>query len=199
MDQHQPGSFVPERVLTDDGKINMAPPELILQAKDLDNFFNKELAAKSTFKLITKRDVTTHNSWTHNIEEFASGERSTNYLYMHSQDAIELDLASKDLAKVSTPTGSIILPVRYTDDLQRKTIAIPHGWGHQSTAMTTAKKTSGVNVNILAADGIDNVETVSGMSQLTGFGVTIEKHEGSMAKHSWSGLPEDQLIASTLV
>ena len=65
--------------------------------------------------------------------------------------------------------------------------------------MTTAKKTSGVNVNILAADGIDNVETVSGMSQLTGFGVTIEKHEGSMAEHSWSGLPEDQLIASTLV
>jgi formate dehydrogenase len=198
MDKHQPGSFVPDRILTDDGKINMAPTELIQQTKSLEEFFNKELAAKSTFKLITKRDVTTHNSWTHNIEEFASGERSTNYLYMHSQDAQQLGLAAKDLAKVSTSTGSIILPVKYTDDLQRKTVAVPHGWGHQSTAMTTAKKTSGVNVNILAPDGIDHIETVSGMSQLTGFGVTIEKYDGTLTEHSWSGLPEDQLITATL-
>ena len=45
---------------------------------------------------------------------------------MHSQDAQEMGLAVKDLAKVSTATGSIILPVKYLDDLQRKTVAVPH-------------------------------------------------------------------------
>jgi len=198
MEGHQPGSFVPDRVLTDDGKIQMAPPELIQQAESLDDFFASELEAKGRFKLITKRDVTTHNSWTHNIEDFASGERITNYLYMHSDDAQEMGLSTKDLAKVSTTTGSIILPVKYLDDLQRKTVAVPHGWGHQSTAMVTAKKTSGVNVNILAADGIEHIEKVSGMSQLTGFEVAIEKYDGSIVEHSWSGLPQDQLITATL-
>jgi len=177
-------------------QIQMAPPELLQQTESLEDFFSKELEARSRFKLITKRDVTTHNSWTHNIEDFASGERISNYLYMHSDDAEEMGLSAKDLAKVSTATGSIILPVKYLDDLQRRTIAVPHGWGHQSSAMTTAKKTSGVNVNILAPDGIDHIEKVSGMSQLTGFDVDIEKYEGAIAQHSWSGLAKDQLITT---
>ena len=117
MQEHQPGSFVPDRVLTDDGKIQMAPEELLTQSKHLEEFFTSELKAKSKYKLITKRDVTTHNSWTHNIEDFASGERITNYLYMHSDDAQEMGLSAKDLAKVSTTTGSIILPVKYLDCL----------------------------------------------------------------------------------
>ncbi len=196
MNEHQPGSLVPDRILTDDGKIQMAPPELLQQTESLEDFFSKELEARSRFKLITKRDVTTHNSWTHNIEDFASGERISNYLYMHSDDAEEMGLSAKDLAKVSTATGSIILPVKYLDDLQRRTIAVPHGWGHQSSAMTTAKKTSGVNVNILAPDGIDHIEKVSGMSQLTGFDVDIERYEGAIAQHSWSGLAKDQLITT---
>ena len=194
LDNHKPGSFVPERVLTDDKKIHLAPADLLEQTKDLTAFFAEELKKKDQFKLITKRDVTTHNSWTHNIEEFTKGDRYTNYIYMHEEDGAELDLNFKDLVKVSTATGSIVLPVKFNNLLQRKTVAVPHGWGHQSTAMTTAKKTTGVNVNILAPDGIDNVEKISGMSQLTGFVVQLEKHQGPLAEHSWSGLEEDQLI-----
>ncbi len=194
MDRHEPGSFVPHRVLTGDKKIHLAPSDLMEQAKNLSFFFEQEISKKNEFKLITKRDVTTHNSWTHNIEEFTKGDRYTNYIYMHGEDAEELNLSSKDLVKVSTTTGSIILPVAINNHLQRKTVAVPHGWGHQSTAMTTAKKTTGVNVNILAPDGIDNVGKISGMSQLTGFVVNLEKYDGQLAEHSWSGLEEDQLI-----
>ena len=198
LNKHQVGSFIPNRVLTEDKKVQLAPADLIEQTKELDNFFAKELNKKDSFKLITKRDVTTHNSWTHNIEEFTKGDRYTNYLYMHSDDAAELGLGFKDLAKVSTATGSIILPVKLNDLLQRKTIAVPHGWGHQSTAMTNARKTTGVNVNILAPDGIDHVEKISGMSQLTGFEVAIEKYHGELATHSWSGLEADQLVVSPI-
>ena len=60
--------------------------------------------------------------------------------------------------------------------------------------MKVASRTTGVNVNILAADGIENIEPVSGMSQLTGLDVTIEKYDEELAPLSWSGLVEDQLV-----
>lgn len=193
LDEHQPGSFVPDRLLTEDQKIHMAPPELLKQANGLTAFFEEELGKKNQFKLITKRDVTTHNSWTHNIEEFTEGSKSTNYAYMHEDDIREQGFSPKQLVKVSTKTGSIVLPIRINNDLSPKTIAVPHGWGHQSTGMQIARRTTGVNVNILAADGIDHIEPVSGMSHLTGLDVTIDAFEGDLAPHSWSGLVEDKL------
>ncbi len=194
LDDHQPGSFVPDRVLTSDQKIHMAPPELLRQTERLDAFFKEEMAKKNQFKLITKRDVTTHNSWTHNIDEFTEGSRSTNYAYMHEDDIRDLGLTASQLIKVSTKTGSIVLPIRMNNDLTPRTIAVPHGWGHQSTGMKVARQTTGVNVNILAADGIQNIEPVSGMSHLTGLDVTIDVYEDQLAPHSWSGLVEDELI-----
>jgi len=194
LDEHQPGSFVPDRVMTNDQKIDMAPPELLKQTEGLAAFFEKEMSKKNLFKLITKRDVTTHNSWTHNIEEFTEGSKSSNYAYMHQDDITELGMTPQQLVKVSTKTGSIVLPVRVNNDLSLKTVAVPHGWGHQSTGMKVASRTTGVNVNILAADGIENIEPVSGMSQLTGLDVTIEKYDEELAPLSWSGLVEDQLV-----
>ena len=70
------------------------------------------------------------------------------------------------------------------------TVALPHGWGHQSTHMNVANKTKGVNVNILVADGPDQLEKVSGMVKLTGILVEIKPAEGLQA-NSWSGLEQD--------
>tara|TARA_B100000497_G_C7683093_1_gene413484 strand:- start:336 stop:2579 length:2244 start_codon:yes stop_codon:yes gene_type:complete len=193
LDSHEAGTFVPDRVLTDDKKIALAPHDLLEEAQNLDLFFQEELEAIQEYRLITKRDVTTHNSWTHNIDEFTKGDRYTNYLYLNPSDAEDLSLSFKDLAKVSTDIGSIVLPVKITNDLNKKTVAIPHGWGHQSTSMKIAKNTSGVNVNILASDGIDSLERISGMSHLTGIKVKIERFQGDFAPNSWSGLKEEQL------
>ena len=190
---HSPGSFVPDRVLTGDQRIALAPNEFISESRNLDIFFEEELKSIDEFRLITKRDVTTHNSWTHNIEDFTKGDRYTNYLYMHSKDAQELNLNFKDLVKVSTETGSIVLPVKINNDLRERTVAVPHGWGHQSTGMKIARKTSGVNVNILAADGYDSLEKISGMSHLTGIKVKLEKYVGELSPLSWSGLMSDDL------
>ena len=113
---------------------------------------------------------------------------------MHEDDIRDLGLTASQLIKVSTKTGSIVLPIRMNNDLTPRTIAVPHGWGHQSTGMKVARQTTGVNVNILAADGIQNIEPVSGMSHLTGLDVTIDVYEDQLAPHSWSGLVEDELI-----
>ena len=79
------------------------------------------------------------------------------------------------------------LPVRISEDLGPKTVALPHGWGHQHSGLGVAKKTRGVNVNILAADGPENLDRISGMAVLTGIFVDIKHAEEPQVVESWSG------------
>jgi len=100
-------------------------------------------------------------------------------------------LSDGDMVDVSTRTATVRLPLRLDDDLGLKTVALPHGWGHQASGLSVAGKTKGVNVNVLAADGPENIEKVSGMVHLTGFNVEVKKSTGPQQHNSWSGLEED--------
>ena len=56
------------------------------------------------------------------------------------------------------------------------TVALPHGWGHQSASgLSIASKTEGVNANMLAADGPDTIEPYSGMAQFNGITVQLRQ------------------------
>ena len=186
--QHDPGSFLGKRIIHDDRKVHLAPEELVKQAEKLEADFQLELETKDKLKLITKRAVTTHNSWTHNIEEFVSGERSTNHLYMHPGDAERVGVHEGGLADVSTETATVRVPVKFLSELMPGTVALPHGWGHQDSKMSVASKTTGVNVNLLAADGPDKLEKVSGMAHLTGFLVEVKRAAGELNPNHWSGI-----------
>jgi len=188
---HTAHDFLDQRMVTDDKLINLAPAKFMEQVKKLEEDFMTEIESKNQFKLITRRAVTTHNSWTHNYEEFVQGSRHTNYLYMNSRDAKDLHLSDGDMVDVSTKTATVRLPLRLDDDLGMKTVALPHGWGHQASGLSVAGKTKGVNVNVLAADGPENIEKVSGMVHLTGFNVEVKKSTGPQQHNSWSGLEED--------
>jgi len=183
------GDFLGERVLTDDGLVQLAPPELIAQARALDAVFETECRQQGRLKLITKRHVKTHNSWTHNHESFVSGRLHGNHLYMHPDDAAARDLRDGDVADVASKTATVRLPVRLESDLLPGTVALPHGWGHQHAAgLSVASKTSGVNVNLLAADGPDALEPFSGMAQLTGILVEVTRAPDLQDVSSWSGI-----------
>jgi len=187
---HTGNDFIKERVYTEDNKINLAPAPLMNHAKRLQKDFETELKELNKFKLITKRAVTTHNSWTHNHDRMVKGGDYTNYLYMHSLDMNDIGLKEFEFADVSSKTATVRLPVKPLDDLMRKTVALPHGWGHQhAKGLSIASKTKGVNVNILAADGVDNIDSISGMSKLTGINVEIKPALEPQAP-TWSGLPE---------
>jgi hypothetical protein len=54
--------------------------------------------------------------------------------------------------------------------------------------MGVANKTTGVNVNLLAADGPDKLEKVSGMAHLTGFVVDVKPAAGALDPNHWSGI-----------
>ncbi len=107
---------------------------------------------------------------------------------MSPADALDLGLCDGDQVDVKSDTAAVRLPMQICDDLGPKTVALPHGWGHQHSGLKVARRTKGVNVNILAASGPSNIDRVSGMALLTGILVTITKADGDQAEHSWSGL-----------
>ncbi len=189
---HVERSFLGQRVITDDGKVHLAPRILVDQAAKLEGDFESELANAHRLKLISKRAITTHNSWTHNFDEFVRGDNTTNYLYVHPDDAARLSLANGDVVDVTSRTGTVRLPMRLLADLMPGSVALPHGWGHQAArGLSVANKTTGVNVNILAADGPDELERVTGMAHLTGIPVDVRKASGPIDPTSWSGLSAD--------
>jgi anaerobic selenocysteine-containing dehydrogenase len=189
-EDHQETAFLGKRVLTDDGKVNLSPDILVKRAQGcLPDDFEREKRNRKRLKLITKRAITTHNSWTHNYGPFVEGDHSTNYLYMHPADAKERGIEDGAVADVTTDTGAVRVPVRYLKDLMPGTVALPHGWGHQhAKGLSVASRTSGVNVNILAADGPTRIEPVSGMAHLTGFVVDVEPARGPRDAGDWSGM-----------
>ncbi len=191
-DDHEERSFLGSRVLTDDGKVHLAPPALLEAASGkLEADFTQERENRRRLKLITKRAITTHNSWTHNLPEFVDKDRATNYLYVHPDDAREAGLAEGQAADVTSDTATVRVPVRFSKDLMPGTVALPHGWGHQHAAgLSVASKTQGVNVNLLAADGPDRIEKLSGMAHLTGIVVDVRPAAGPRDPTSWSGVSE---------
>lgn len=187
---HEPGDFLGQRVLTEDGRVHLAPDELVRSAEErLGRHFEAELAQVGELKLITRRSVHTHNSWTHNHPKMVGGKRNTNYLYIHPDDAAARGLAEGDLADVASPTATVRVPVSLLADLMPGTVALPHGWGHQhAKGLSIASRTTGVNVNLLAADGPEALDPVSGMSHLTGFTVQVTRSAGPLQPASWSGM-----------
>ena len=186
--EHVPGDFLGNRVVTDDRLVDLAPASLLSQAAKLEGDFERERARPDQVKLITRRAVGTHNSWTHNVERFAAP--GTNHLYVHPDDALRLGLRDGDLADVSTDVATLRLPVKFLADLMPGTVALPHGWGHQhATGLSVASRTSGVNVNLLAADGPGRIERVSGMAHLTGIPVRVRPAAGPRDPGNWSGVP----------
>lgn len=181
--------FLGKRVYTDSKKVELAPQDLVEAAAKLEQQFSEELEQQSGLRLITKRAVTTHNSWTHNFDEFVRGERSTNYLYMHPKDAEHAGVSEGDFVDVTSKTATVRVSVKMLEDLMEGTVALPHGWGHQrAKGLSVASQTQGVNANILAADGPENIDRLSGMAHLTGIPVTVVPAQGPQNPGDWSGL-----------
>lgn len=167
--------YLGKRVVTADGKVHLAPDDLVALARErLPPLYADERGRAGRLKLISRRERFTHNSWAHNDPAFIKGKRSTNYLYLHPEDARDRGIADGQMVRVTSDTGSVELPASLTDDMMPGAVALPHGWGHRGAdGLRVASTTTGANVNVLAADGPDAIEPISGMAQLTGILVEV--------------------------
>jgi len=175
LEPNRPGDFLgSDRVLTPDGRVQLAPAEFVRAAEGLEADFERELAQRDRLKLIGKRERGSLNSWLRNAPGYA--KEPSNFLYLHPEDAARAGLAEGDRAEIASAFGSVVAPVRISDALMPRTVALPHGWGHSGArGLSLAREHAGVNSNLLAGDGVRNTEALSGMSHLSGIEVSVRR------------------------
>jgi len=170
----EPGDFIAKRVVTPDGRINLAPAEFCAQVPGLAADFERELANTSALKLVSKRERYSHNTWTHNHASFVHGRHDRNLLNMNTEDARRRNLRDGQWVALYNEQGEVRVQLAVTDDMMPGAVSLCHGWGHQGAAgLSVASRTEGCNVNVLARDGPDSLEPISGMAQLNGIPVEV--------------------------
>ena len=141
-------SCLPERLFTENKRINLAPAILV---KDLERLKDEiEVNEEFPFALIGRRHLRDNNSWLHNSEILTKGKNRCTLL-MNTTDAQNLNFADAQKIKVSSRVGEIEIPLEITDKIMRGVVSIPHGYGHnlEGVRLDTAKNHAGVSLNDL--------------------------------------------------
>jgi anaerobic selenocysteine-containing dehydrogenase len=160
---------LPERLQTASKRIDLAPA---IYLADLERLGRQE--QRDGLVLIGRRDLRSNNSWMHNSARLMKGpDRCT--LMIHPVDASARGLVDGASATVTTPKGSIVLPVEVSDSIMIGVVSIPHGWGHRKAGarLRVASAHPGQNVNKILDDRLTDV--LSGTSMLSGQRVEVTR------------------------
>ena len=162
---------MPERLFTSDQRINLAPRRYLADLERLHGFLQQ--AVTTELLLIGRRHVRSNNSWMHNSQRLVKGKARCT-LMISPRDAARSGLQAGDSAEVTTPTGTIVLPVEITDDIMPGVVSVPHGWGHdrEGTAQTIATEHAGASINDVISD--EQIDPLAGTSVLNGQTVNIK-------------------------
>jgi anaerobic selenocysteine-containing dehydrogenase len=147
----------PERLFSEDKKINLAPRLLMQDMERVRKYWTEftqqranPIQQKFPFTLIGRRHLRDNNSWMHNSERLVKG-RNRCTLLIHPKDAKALNIDNQQLVKVQSRVGSIQLPAEWSDSMMQGVVCMPHGYGHgrANVKLDVAKRHAGVSVNDL--------------------------------------------------
>ncbi|MEU1980467.1 molybdopterin oxidoreductase family protein [Nocardia sp. NPDC019395] len=160
-------------IATGDRLVQLAPRSFVAEARRLLDEAGAARDDGFDLRLIGRRHLRSNNSWLHNVPSMVKGRDRCTAL-MHPQDATARGVAEGDRVTVSSPTGSIAVPVEISADIRPGTIAIPHGWGHQEPGVgwTVAAALPGANVNLLHDP--EQVDRISGNAAVNSTWVKVE-------------------------
>ena len=164
---------LPERLQTEDGKIDLAPQIFLKDLKRLEEKLREIEDSKFPLILIGRRDIRSGNSWLHNSQRLIKGgNRCT--LLINSKDAEKLGIKNGEKVKVTSEVGSILIEAGISDEIMPGVVSIPHGWGHNrdGVKLTVAKRNPGVSVNDITQPKIDQL---TGNAAFSGTRVRVEK------------------------
>jgi NADPH-dependent sulfite reductase flavoprotein alpha-component len=187
---------VPEGLKTADKKIHLAP-DVFLQrlaevtTEEYPNLLKQQdqLRDNNAFTLIGRRNVSTNNSWMHQVKLLSRSKQVRCTAMINPDDAKALKLFDGEEVKVSSRTGEIILPVELTATMMSGVISIPHGFGHnkKGTRVPIADLKPGVSVNDITDH--DRIDKLTGNAAFSGLPITIEKISSQYQQQSLSGKP----------
>jgi anaerobic selenocysteine-containing dehydrogenase len=162
---------VPDVLTTPSGHVELAPPAITVDVPRLAATL--EVPVNGELLLIGRRQLSSNNSWMHNIEPLVRGQNRCT-AQLHPSDASRLGLVDGGTAVVRSRAGKIEVPVEVTDAIRPGVVSIPHGWGHDvdGTRASVARAHAGVNTNLLADDQL--LDALSGTAALNGIPIEIE-------------------------
>jgi anaerobic selenocysteine-containing dehydrogenase len=173
--EHEYGSFLGKRILTNDGLLDLAPRVITNLIDELDESRERIIGEKDFILLLNKRESLTHNTYIHNAPSLMK-QRKSNFIYMNKSDADKRKIKQGDIVRVESKWGFLEVPADLSDDMMMGTAAIPNGWGHKrANGLQVAQANAGVNANELTPSGIEYIDKVSGMARLSGIPIEIKK------------------------
>ncbi|GAB2568542.1 molybdopterin-dependent oxidoreductase [Spirosoma areae] len=175
-------SQLPDRLLTENGRINLATTPF------LDDLTRAQAVLRATpsvqtqasgpdggdsFLLISRRHLRDNNSWMHNTRRLVKGPTRCT-LQVNAADARRLGITTGQPVRVRSRVGAVELPAEVTPDLMPGVVCMPHGYGHNRPGirLDIARQHAGVSINDLTDETL--VDELTGNAALSGVPVWLE-------------------------
>lgn len=163
---------LPEVVLTDDNRVQLAPPVFVAALREM-LATPPVRSAEFPLLLTNKRVREAMNSWLNESPGLFKLRRE-NVVEVHPGDAQALGIGDGDLVRLSSPVGSLDCSAQLSDAMRPGVVCIPHGWGTRTfdPAGGGAPESFGVNRNLLV-----DARRIDRFSQTPAFNSTPVKLE----------------------
>jgi anaerobic selenocysteine-containing dehydrogenase len=172
------GYTFPERLFTEDKKINLAPAVIVadlprLKEHHLDGGAEKERTDSEFDLKIISRLTNRTLGWMHHSRRLIKGKNPCE-LIIHSDDASTRNIDANSIVRVTSRAGQIELPVQITDDIMPGVVCMPHLWGHnrKNTQQGIANGNPGVSMNDLT--DVNYYDKLTGNAIVNGVPVKVE-------------------------
>ncbi|MGI8559214.1 MAG: molybdopterin-containing oxidoreductase family protein [Solirubrobacteraceae bacterium] len=170
LSEYVPTGVQRKRVVHRGGRVQLAPEPIAAEVRRLAA--DRPPSAQFPLRLIGLRELRSHNSWMHNSPKLMRA-RTEPALRIHPRDAGARNLADGARATIVSPSGTISVPVKLSDDMMEGVVAMPHGWGHRG-GWQIANAAGGANVNDLTSTALADLEPLAGMAHLNGVPVQVQ-------------------------
>lgn len=166
-------SCLPERLSTENKRINLAPDFLVKDLERLKNAVAEKSNEEFPFALIGRRHLRDDNSWLHNSERLMKGKNRCTIL-INAADAAHLKIENGQILKVSSRVGAVEIPCEISEKIMPGVVSIPHGYGHgrRGVKLDTAKNHAGVSLNDLTDERV--LDDLTGNAAFSNVKVRLE-------------------------
>ncbi|WP_229698780.1 molybdopterin-dependent oxidoreductase [Wenjunlia tyrosinilytica] len=163
---------LPEVLRTPSGKVELAAPQLLAEARRLAGWLEEQREAEGGLVLVGRRQLRSNNSWMHNVPLLSGGSNRCT-LQIHPDDALRIGADDGSGVLVRSRVGEVRATAEITATVMPGVVSLPHGWGHgrPGTRAGVAAEHPGVNSNALTDEA--PVDPLSGTAVLNGIPVEV--------------------------
>jgi formate dehydrogenase len=136
-------------------------------------------------RLFSIRELRSHNTYMLNLPKLMTGDR-VQRLRMHPSDAEAYGITDREDVEVTSPTATIVMEVRVSDEVMPGSVGLPHGWGHGG-GQRLARASGGSNYNRLTGGSVA-MDVPSGNAVFTGR-VQVSSRTGVAAGEATAEVP----------